>query len=73
MESGASLEEREGSVVAVKLVDGTQLEDCELVSAGGPGSTICVRVDGLDVFLPGSRIVDISPAFADPRHPSSAA
>jgi hypothetical protein len=53
----------EGARVAVILVDGSCLEDCELVSAGrGAAETVWIVSDNRDMILPLADVVDVRPS-----------
>jgi hypothetical protein len=48
----------EGRRVSVALRDGSRIDDCELVSAGRPGTgTVWLFSNGIDVFVPVATIV----------------
>jgi hypothetical protein len=49
----------EGRQVSVAFRDGSRIDDCQLISAGRPGTgTVWIFASGMDVFLPLSTIVD---------------
>jgi hypothetical protein len=48
----------EGRRVNLALVDGSRLDDCELVSAGHGCPTLWLFVNGADVFVPCSEVTD---------------
>ena len=48
----------EGRRVSVALVDGSRLDDCELVSAGHGAETLWLFVNGNDVFIPVDEVTD---------------
>jgi hypothetical protein len=48
----------EGRRVHLALVDGSRLDDCELVSAGHGRSTLWLSVNGSDVFVPVAQVTD---------------
>ena len=51
-EALSSLRSLEGHRVGVALRDGSRIDDCELVSAGRPGTeTIWLFSNGMDVFV----------------------
>jgi len=48
----------EGRRVSVALRDGSRIDDCQLVSAGRPGTeTVWLFSNGIDVFVPVATIV----------------
>jgi hypothetical protein len=49
----------EGHQVNVAFHDGSRIDDCQLISAGRPGTdTVWLFTQGMDVFLPTATIVD---------------
>ena len=48
----------EGRRVNLALVDGSRLDDCELVSAGHGAATLWVFVNGDDLFVPFADVTD---------------
>lgn len=53
------LRELEGREISLSLIDGSRLDDVVLVSAGRTGtSSVWVFDDGMDVFIPRTRVVD---------------
>ena len=48
----------EGLRVNLALVDGSRLDDCELVSAGHGSPTLWLFVNGADVFVPVTDVTD---------------
>jgi hypothetical protein len=57
---GNDLRALEGRRVSLALVDGSRIDDCELVSAGRDRlRTIWVFADGTDRFLPVANVIDI--------------
>ena len=50
----------EGRRVSLALIDGSRLDDCELVSVGHGAATLWLYVNGDDVFVP---VVDITDAW----------
>ena len=48
----------EGRRVSLALIDGSRLDDCELVSAGRGTVTLWLFINGGDVFVPVSDITD---------------
>jgi len=58
----------EGRQVNVAFRDGSRIDDCQLVSAGRPGTgTVWIFAGGMDVFLPLSTIVDCWEAAPPPN------
>lgn len=56
----SSLRSLEGRRVSIAFLDGSRLDDCSLVSIGRNRlDSLWVFVDGMDVFVPRSQIVDI--------------
>jgi hypothetical protein len=50
----------EGRTVSLALVDGTRLDDCQLVSAGRHGTgTLWLYGNGADRFVPLDAVVDL--------------
>ena len=50
----------EGQTVSLALIDGTRLDDCQLVSACRAGSgTLWVYENGSDRFVPVDNVVDL--------------
>lgn len=50
----------EGRRVGLALVDGSRIDDCQLVSAGRPGlRSIWVFANGIDVFVPLIAVVAV--------------
>lgn len=48
----------EGRRVSLALIDGSRLDDCELVSAGHGTNTLWLFVNGGDVFVPVTKVTD---------------
>ena len=48
----------EGHRVNLALIDGSRLDDCELVSAGHGAPTLWLFVNGSDVFVPVGEVTD---------------
>lgn len=48
----------EGRRVNLALVDGSRLDDCELVSAGHGRATLWLFVNGDDLFVPFADVTD---------------
>jgi len=48
----------EGRRVNLALIDGSRLDDCELVSAGHGAPTLWLFVNGSDVFVPMAEVID---------------
>jgi len=48
----------EGLRINLALVDGSRLDDCELVSAGHGRPTLWLFVNGADVFVPVRDVTD---------------
>jgi hypothetical protein len=48
----------EGRRISLALVDGSRLDDCELVSAGHGAATLWLFLNGNDVFVPVSDVTD---------------
>jgi len=56
----AHLARLEGSYVSVALVDGSRIDDCQLVSGGREGvATLWLFANGKDRFVPLSQVVDV--------------
>jgi hypothetical protein len=56
----SNLRSLEGRQVSIALMDGSRLDDCSLVSIGRNRlDNLWVFVNGEDVFVPRSHIVDI--------------
>lgn len=50
----------EGRQVSVALVDGSRIDDCQLVSAGRPGvQTLWVFCNGADRFVPLPDVLEV--------------
>jgi hypothetical protein len=50
----------EGQTVSLALIDGTRLDDCQLVSACRPGTgTLWLYENGSDRFVPVDNVVDL--------------
>jgi hypothetical protein len=63
-----SLRALEGHQVNVAFRDGSRMDDCQLISAGRPGTgTVWIFAQGIDVFLPASTIVDCWEAAPPPN------
>jgi hypothetical protein len=57
-EALSPLRSLEGCRVSVALRDGSRIDDCDLVSAGRPGTeTVWLFSNGIDVFVPVATIV----------------
>jgi hypothetical protein len=48
----------EGRRVSLALIDGSRLDDCELVSAGRGRQTLWLFVNGADIFVPMAHVTD---------------
>jgi hypothetical protein len=48
----------EGRRVNLALLDGSRIDDCELVSAGHGATTLWLFVNGDDVFVPVDEVTD---------------
>jgi hypothetical protein len=48
----------EGRRVSLSLVDGSRIDDCELVSARHGAPTVWLFVNGGDIFVPVTEITD---------------
>ena len=58
----------EGHYVRVTLADGSQLDDCELISAGHRGvGSIWLCADGADVFVPLVDVTEVQEVVAPPE------
>ena len=44
--------------VSLALIDGSRLDDCELVSAGHGRATLWLFINGADVFVPVAKVTD---------------
>ncbi len=53
-----TLRHLEGRRVNLALIDGSRLDDCELVSAGHGRATLWLFVNGADVFVPFTEVTD---------------
>jgi hypothetical protein len=50
----------EGRQVCLALAGGTRIDDCQLISAGRPGtSTVWVFSSGADTFVPLADVLDV--------------
>ncbi|MGH2667972.1 MAG: hypothetical protein ACRDH5_02415 [bacterium] len=57
----------EGRQVNLAFRDGSRIDDCQLISAGRPGTgTVWIYAQGIDVFLPPTTIVDCWEAAPPP-------
>ena len=58
----SELRSLEGQYVCVAVVDGSCLDDCQLVSVGaGPAGSLWLVDDGHDVFVPLCEVMDVWP------------
>ena len=48
----------EGHRVNLSLIDGSRLDDCDLVSAGHGRPTLWLFINGSDVFVPVADVAD---------------
>jgi hypothetical protein len=48
----------EGRRVNLALLDGSRLDDCELISAGRGAPTLWLFVNGGDLFVPVAEVTD---------------
>ena len=48
----------EGRRVSLALIDGSRLDDCELVSARHGRHTLWLFINGADVFIPMAQVTD---------------
>jgi hypothetical protein len=56
----------EGRLVSVILADDSRLEDCVVISAGHARvGSVWLYADGIDVFVPLSRVADFQEASPD--------
>ena len=62
-----TLQNLEGRQVSVALADGTRIDDCQLVSAGRPGTTTVWVYSGRDLFVPVGDVIDIWESRSDAR------
>ena len=61
----------EGCRVSVALVDGSRIDDCELVSAGHQGvQSLWLYTNGADIFVP---LADVTDLWEIPPGPGRAA
>jgi hypothetical protein len=59
-EQRAGFQSLEGQRVSLALIDGTRLDDCELVSAGRHRTaTLWLFADGADTFVPIDDVIDL--------------
>ena len=49
----------QGSRVSLSLMDGSRIDDCQLISAGEPGGDAWVFTNGADVFVPFDTITEV--------------
>jgi hypothetical protein len=50
----------EGRLVCLALTGGARIDDCQLISAGRPGtSTVWVFTSGADTFVPLADVLDV--------------
>ena len=49
----------EGRRVSVALVDGSQIDDCELICAGRGGDRLWLYSNGADTFVSRAEVVDL--------------
>jgi hypothetical protein len=67
----SNLRSLQGRQVNIALLDGTRLDDCNLVSIGrNPLDNLWLFVNGEDVFVPRSHVTDV---WASSNHRPSAA
>lgn len=70
-EDNTALKDLEGSVVDVRLRDGSRLSPCELVSARRRAGTIWLCIGGLNAFIPTMDVADVAlaapPSVATPE------
>jgi hypothetical protein len=65
----SELQGLEGRKVCVALVDGSRIDDCQLVSIGrGRVDTLWVYTHTGDSFIPFTDVVDIWPTTSSGRH-----
>jgi hypothetical protein len=58
-ETTPQLRTLQGRHVNVAFHDGSRIDDCQLISAGRPGTgTVWLFAQGMDLFLPTSTIAD---------------
>lgn len=56
----SELRSLEGRQVSVALADGSRIDDCQLVSAGRPGTqTLWVFCNGTDTFVPLLDVLEV--------------
>ena len=53
------MRELEGRHVSVALVGGGRIDDCQLISAGRPGTETVWLYSGVDVFVPLADVIDV--------------
>jgi hypothetical protein len=49
----------EGRNVSVALIDGTRIDDCQLVSAGRRNTSTLWLYSGVDLFVPFQQVIDL--------------
>jgi hypothetical protein len=58
--TASRLRSYEGRQVCLALTGGSRIDDCQLISAGRPGTpTVWVFASGADTFVPLSDILDV--------------
>jgi hypothetical protein len=67
----ANLRHLEGRQISLALVDGSRIDDCQLVSAGRrPPKTFWLFVNGADTFVSAADVVEVWEAPS--HHPEAA-
>ncbi len=60
MPTASTLRSLEGRRVSLALAGGARIDDCQLISAGRPGtSTVWVFAAGADTFVPMAEVLDV--------------
>jgi hypothetical protein len=60
MMTSRSFQSFEGRQVCVALRDGSRIDDCQLISAGGVcTATLWLFSNGMDVFVPSRQVLDM--------------
>lgn len=58
--TASRLRSLEGRHVSLALAGGARIDDCQLISAGRPGtSTVWVFASGADTFVPMADVLDV--------------